>query len=227
MKNDCARVTISGADDAVDPDALAILSADFPFVEWGILLSPKREGTPRYPTRSWVDRLVARHNCGLAAHLCGQYTRDAEVGKFPWPIWHRGFSRVQINGWEKLTRGIRDAVSDLRLPPIILQVRSEEQLAAICDEKLNTSILYDPSGGTGRRTEAWPAIPSHVLGFGFGYAGGICPENVEEVLAEIGAQRMPYWIDMESGVRRDDQFDLYRVRDVLSKVAALKGVRDG
>ena len=33
------RVTITGADDSVEPRALAELSEAFPFVEWGLLMS--------------------------------------------------------------------------------------------------------------------------------------------------------------------------------------------
>lgn len=38
------RVTITGADDAVEPAELQALSHEFPFVEWGILHSYKRFG---------------------------------------------------------------------------------------------------------------------------------------------------------------------------------------
>ena len=51
------RVTITGADDAVDPGALVALSAEFPFVEWGILFSKSREGEARYPSAEWAARI--------------------------------------------------------------------------------------------------------------------------------------------------------------------------
>ena len=43
-------VTITGADDRVDPWELARLSEEFPHVEWGVLISTGRAGTPRYPS---------------------------------------------------------------------------------------------------------------------------------------------------------------------------------
>lgn len=46
-------VTITGADDDVDPSALEDLSDEFPFVEWGILRSAKREG-PDYMRMKWM-----------------------------------------------------------------------------------------------------------------------------------------------------------------------------
>jgi hypothetical protein len=104
-------VTITGADDRVDPSALADLSAEFPFVEWGILASKGREGTPRYPTREWMQRLdeaaarfetrsdvVFARRMNLSLHLCGEYAREALSGSgmFVPPT---EFRRVQLNGW--------------------------------------------------------------------------------------------------------------------------------
>ena len=54
--------------------------------------------------------------------------------------------------------------------------------------------------------------------FKVGYAGGFNPENVADKLHylltndEVG----DFWIDMESGVRTDDWFDLDKVRRVLA-----------
>ena len=49
------KVTITGADDETPIVALIELSAKFPFVEWGILVSLKSEGGPRFPSRVWMD----------------------------------------------------------------------------------------------------------------------------------------------------------------------------
>ena len=76
------RVTITGADDDVDPEALLALSREFPFVEWGILYSAKRVGTPRYPTTEWMARLPP---VPKAFHLCGQSARDRGHGDWPRP----------------------------------------------------------------------------------------------------------------------------------------------
>ena len=53
-----------------------------------------------------------------------------------------------------------------------------------------------------------------------GFAGGIGPDNVLDVIRDIGP-RDPYWIDMESGVRTDDKLDLAKVRRVLEQIATL------
>jgi len=70
-----------GADDGVNPSDLLSLSLKYPFVEWGILVSWKRYGTPRYPSPQWTQRLaLAQRVSGtgaFAAHLCGDAMRDA------------------------------------------------------------------------------------------------------------------------------------------------------
>jgi hypothetical protein len=74
-------VTFTGADDGVDPSDLLSLSLKYPFVEWGILISWKRYGTPRYPSPQWIDQLALAQrvsgNGAFAAHLCGDAMRDA------------------------------------------------------------------------------------------------------------------------------------------------------
>lgn len=90
-------VTVTGADDAVDPAALVALSRRFPFVEWGILVSATRDGTPRYPSSAWRERLVALGNeARFSAHLCGRAAKSLMAG-VPWcPA---RFHRMQINGY--------------------------------------------------------------------------------------------------------------------------------
>jgi len=52
------NVTISGVDDGVDPRWLATMSSRYPFVEWGVLYSRTRGGSPRYPSRAWYAELL-------------------------------------------------------------------------------------------------------------------------------------------------------------------------
>jgi phosphoribosylanthranilate isomerase len=80
----------------------------------------------------------------------------------------------------------------------------------------NASLLFDPSGGRGIEPFSWPVPP---LGARMGYAGGIGPDNLLDVLRAIGPVESPFWIDMESGVRTDDRFDLAKARAVLETAA--------
>ena len=52
-----------------------------------------------------------------------------------------------------------------------------------------------------------------------GYAGGLTPENFEanamEIAARDGGTHRPFWMDIESGVRTENQFDLAKVEVIL------------
>jgi hypothetical protein len=83
-----------GVDESVDPDLLALISARFPAIEWGVLFRPDKEGEPRFPRAPWVARLseaaappaaapdgaaLAERGAPrmrLAGHLCGARARE-------------------------------------------------------------------------------------------------------------------------------------------------------
>jgi len=50
------RVTITGADNSVENmHEIFDLSQQFPFVEWGILVSHSSVGKPRFPSLMWIE----------------------------------------------------------------------------------------------------------------------------------------------------------------------------
>ncbi len=217
------HVTITGADDSVDPADLARIQEEFDFVEWGVLFSPKRRADARYPTDRWIRALILHDEFRrrAVAHLCGQYTRDVQAGTtrafVDRPIL-LAFRRFQLNGFNDW---VGDGLFGLKGHPFILQVRDEAQLqqAAILVQQIgayDNSLLFDPSGGRGLEPFRWPRAP---LGVRIGYAGGINPENVLQVLGDLAQVADEFSIDMESGVRTDDVFDLAKVREVLARVA--------
>lgn len=92
----------------------------------------------------------------------------------------------------------------------------------------NVSMLVDESKGTGVLASSWPVAPKE---YNIGYAGGIGPDNIVQVLADIvqAGQGKDVWIDMESSLRstKNDQdvFDLdkcYRVIDATCSMAKLR-----
>lgn len=221
------RVTITGADDGVDPGELVRLSAEFPFVEWGILFSRSRQGDPRYPSWRWLLDLTCRCRppVALAAHLCGHFARTLLVGEDDWPDEFKGniadaFARIQLNGISPERPPSLVATVLNRTPGVEYVLQSSPRTlpyaALISVLAENVSSLWDESGGRGI---ALGAAPPLFPGLRQGYAGGITPDNVVEVISMLRATPGgdPFWIDMESGVRTDDRFDLQKVREVLTK----------
>lgn len=215
-------ITFTGLDAHTDLRRAVFLTSRFP-IEWGVLFSKTRQGLePRYPdgetqSRIWWSPLLGngRKDClgSLSAHLCGQHARDVMEGRAPSiPVDLHYCRRVQMNHPEPNPTAIRTFVAGWA-----------PNLSGIAQTKADTfpssarrvQWLFDRSGGTGQRPGAWPRHPDGDRLVG--YAGGIGPDNVLEVLGQIGATG-PYWIDMESGVRTDDWLDLDKVEAVCRAV---------
>lgn len=217
------RVTLSGADDHVDPGALRDLSAEFPFVEWGILFSRSRAGTSRYPKEEWVyalNDLADSHPMNLSAHLCGARAREVLAGAFWDPP--SQFTRMQINGYRSpLDESLLWRARTQRHVEIILQVSDLNELFDAAEDVRRlplASILYDVSCGRGISPFEWPR--EYPAGVRVGFAGGLGPDNVREMLPAVDHN---YWVDMESRIRDDssDRLDLQKVRAVLETLAPL------
>ena len=217
-------ITITGADDATDPRDLVRLSEEFPFVEWGVLYSRKKAGSARYPTHEWLARFGRQKLPKASLHLCGTAADDALYGKSE-PVAlaeSHYFDRVQINGWVP-TASLATAGWTRKCRPI-LQARDVGAVREACVHAraidsyagVPGAVLYDPSGGTGARLTE---LPEPVLNVKIGYAGGIGPENIGDVLHALEGRNYPYWLDMESRVRTDERLDLTKVRQVLAQAA--------
>lgn len=203
-----AFITFTGADDHTDVDDMIALSKRYP-IEWGILFSPSRQGVdPRYPGGEAQSRF-AWSGLRLAAHLCGAHSRAIMAGRsVDIPIDLAVFSRIQVN-------------HTAPEPPRIITFRNgwgkmrciAQTSAETFPKDTSVDWLFDASGGRGVTPAAWPAHPGRMVG----YAGGIGPDNVRAVIEQIGASA-PCWIDMESGVRTADRFDLSLCRRVCEAV---------
>lgn len=223
------RVTITGADDNTPIEALLDLSKEFPWVEWGILVSRSRECSPRYPSRAWCTRLMAAVTTeNISMHVCGTWARAAMAGIVDWrelPDVRHVAQRIQINGAPE--RGMCWSADSFQVPntQIIFQVPAGLEFAAYLNNQVlgvkpDVACLFDCSGGRGITPAEWPAP---IPGMPCGYAGGIGPENVEDVMARINEVcAAPFWIDMEGRLRDDcDRLDLDKVRNVLDGCAPL------
>lgn len=196
-------LTFTGADSLTDVREMMALSARYP-IEWGILFSPTRQGNDhRYPSEIALASIVAS-GMRMSAHLCGGHSRAImEGGSFSIPFL-KSFQRIQVN--HKFPDPTK-IVAYLGAENVIAQTRE-----AFPDNDL-VEWLFDRSGGKGREPEVWPSYPGRFVGF----AGGIGPNNVLEVIERIDANG-PYWIDMETKVRTDDHFDLNLCRAVCERV---------
>lgn len=223
-----AFVTITGADDHVDPAALVRMREKYwprgAWVEFAVLVSVGRAGTARYPSLSWISRIkkvrhVALHLCGeMSRRVLGGYGLRKELARNA--IHCPAEDRVQLNGFSDFVLPDLAAAAGLEGPKLILQCKDFAALkrgGELAQRYPRIQLLWDPSGGTGTPSPIWPSGPPGITG----YAGGIGPDNVLKVLDAIAA--LPhvgdFWIDMESGVRTDDEFDLEKVESVLKDVA--------
>lgn len=213
-------VAITGADDGVGVDDLNALAREYPFVEWALLYMPERAGQKRFPSAAWLTDFGAHYKgAHRAIHLCGGAFLDFAMGKTPAVI--KGFKRIQLNlefGNVDRRYDPQKLLAQIAAHPehefVIQYTEKRKSLLPALAKIPNHAILFDGSAGTGALPGHWPApLPGHFCG----YAGGLKPENIKEHIEKIAAAAggSETWIDMESGVRTDDDFDLAKVRQIL------------
>jgi len=233
-------VSLTGADDNVLLASLAEISDEYAASippEWAILYFPEKEGAPRVPCAAWRERFLALKLPFTAAHVCGTQvfreildprtaaTRIADLSLYGRIQININARRVDFTEGEVLTvyRSLRRA--GLRL---ILQYHggSRQTIQRFVAEAgmgslSHIDLLHDESKGMGHRPQKWPPIYSvDNIPLYCGYAGGLGPDVLETELLRVHEavtawRDVPYWIDMESGVRSDNHFDLAKVRAVL------------
>ena len=217
------RVTFTGADDHTSPAAMLEISRRFPFVEWGILVSGHAGASSRFPSRVWIDQLhnVTQGEAQLSVHFCGSFLRMLMLGeRLPRALPMREFRRAQLNfhgqPWAFNAGGCARALFDLGVGEVIFQIdghQGQHYLAEIYGNKQAFSCvpLFDESHGAGVGPPKWP-VPFDPKTY-HGYAGGLGPKNLrtELPLIERASQGCPYWVDMETHVRTNEEFDLEKV----------------
>lgn len=230
---------ITGADNATDVKDLLAIEKDFPFVEWALLWMPERAGLQRFPTLDWIKNFKKEcSNSHASLHLCGQALVDFATGKKVEAM--EGFKRIQLNlkfdnAGDKID--LKQLAAMVKSHPgvqFILQYTEDKKdtLLPLFKDIPNHALLFDASAGAGVSPDKWSApVPGHPCG----YAGGLGPDNIAENLEMINkVTPADYitWVDMESKVRTEDEFDLGKVRRVLevaksyaSNAAAPKAAR--
>ena len=210
-----AFITFTGADDARLCKGMRKLSEFYP-IEWGILIDRDKLGRKLFPSYEHIERF--RHlGLRLCAHVCGALAREIATGANP-RVDLGGFSRIQVNhgrsGADESTIanvGRFAASSGIRG---VLQCGGRE----FPRHATHVDWLFDVSFGEGIRPAFLPPVRfDHPM---CGISGGIGPANVREIIEsriEV-TSGLAYWIDMESGVRTNDEFDIQLCEAVCRKV---------
>jgi phosphoribosylanthranilate isomerase len=222
------HVTVTGVDDVTDLKEIARLAAEYPYAEFGVLLSrsqmsPKRMmHVGRFPSIEFLKELSVfsagtENSIQFAGHLCGSWVREFLMGELPFAelvdfvdsnIW-RVFSRLQINTHAQPHKHLADTlvttVNELRHHQIIWQYdKVNYELLATTKSAgcTNIATLFDMSHGAGILPHCWPTQIDDIY---CGYAGGLSPENLADQLAVIesvmGVGANPIWIDAETHLR--------------------------
>lgn len=213
-------VTFTGIDNHTDINQLIKLQEDYPFAEFGVLVSAKNtnmNSNPRFPHLGMLKGLKGC-NLNLSCHVCGSAAREILAGHWEEFLKLTGkelslFKRIQLNVgvWRKFSRGLeflpdKDWIIQIGLHPGLYEYYQEQQ---------NVFALQDHSGGMGSYINEWTDLGNKYCG----YAGGLSAENIEEaILAIMQVHQGGFWVDMESSVRTDDWFDIEKCRHVLERV---------
>lgn len=227
-------ITFTGIDDRTDIKALQTIQRQFPIVEFGVLMSEDwKENGNRFMNPEKIKELEGK-KLRLSAHLCGHLAIDTVKGHALGPSWMSVrqfgniFERCQLN----ISKAKPDLDIDLSDWPeyieLIVQTKSTkhkdlkvyDSILADSVEYIEPTVLIDPSGGKGLqgKTDILPSV--HKVG----YAGGINAGNIREKIMELESDYRvgDYWLDMESGVRSDDWFDVDKVTEVLNEYLKAK-----
>lgn len=198
-------VTFTGVDTFTNLADCIALSNLYP-IEWGFLYSETNNDVKYSGWRLIHTTLAENLNCAI--HLCGTAAQRALTTR-SFKYYPKCVKRVQINARSELYN--TDALYQLaKRRTIIIQSRDENKFNHLTN---NINILYDCSGGKGIQPSKWPSDHSDKL---VGYAGGINTDNVKEILGQIDAN--DFWIDIESGVRTANLFDIEKCNLVCKKI---------
>lgn len=224
MTSSLNRISFTGADDLVNASSLAAISAVYPDVEWALLYFDEKDNKPRVPSKTWREQFVQKYpTVPKALHLCGNQVFHNILQGIILPEF-KGYARIQLNintraadfSDDELTRIYSTLLNAGHT--LILQYHTYTQnaihaLLATAKPDLPVHVLFDASQGRGVLPTSWPQV---ITGVYCGFAGGLNPQNVATTLNALdSANRAPYWVDMETGVRTNNLFDLEKIISIL------------
>ena len=207
-----AFIAFTGVDDPRTIGDLQALSERYP-IEWGVLVHPDRNGPP-FADPALLERLRSA-GVRLSAHLCGPLAAAVVKGR-PTEFEVAGFSRVQINHMQGRADG--GVVARASRYAACQGVRAVLKCSGAFPPDGRVDWLHHLSLGKDVRPRWLPQIyNTHPF---CGVSGGIDPHNVIELLSArlIVSMGVPFWIDIETGVRTDGLLDVDKCAAVCAAV---------
>lgn len=231
-------ISFIGIDEKTDLGQLNRVAelSNTPEIEFGVLYSESKmaQAHKRYPSKKWIEGFVQKFWSGMplystSLHLCGSaIEKYLDKDQYLVDLVNQ-FDRVQLNFsmakfkpdelTEKLfaLQKVVDSVTVLQFNKSKAAFIQEFTQQVKTPSRLLYNILFDGSGGFGRVLEE-PQKP--IDGFYCGYAGGIGPETVLDIITNIDkvVSDEYYYIDMESKIREDDYLSIDKCIEVVKIV---------
>jgi hypothetical protein len=216
------RVTLTGADDKTSIGELKKLQKKYPYVEWGILIA-SNPGKSKQPTDKYIMELKDS-GLKLSLHMCNEHAKGILTDGIL-DIKYDFFDRYQLNfNFNHTDHDLNHyskLINKFKNKNFILQTNFSNELfidKIIENNKTtNTHILYDSSGGRGVEIKQ---IKSPYKNIYTGYSGGINPDNIDDICKQITFHKKDdrVWIDIQTGARTNNEFDLEKVTKMLKIV---------
>lgn len=229
-------VSFVGVDEQTDFAEIEKVSnsvAGLGFIEWSVLFSDSKSigNYSRYPSykfcKEFLEKSIKTNYVHSSLHLCGSVierylNKEKDVMDLC-----QDAQRIQLNlnikdypDYVKLTERLWSILKQYGHSIILQQNKTKEKFMKVFLEGniFPISILHDGSGGFGRViSSVLPPDDKHYTG----YAGGINPDNVAEIVKMIDTvnpDNKRYYIDMESGVRVDNVFSIEKCKAVINNL---------
>lgn len=245
-------ISFIGADEQTQIGDLYIMAASSPIpIEIGLLYSPNKAGKQkRYPSLKYIEKFSQKwnefgmkyHNFGpplsdatkpaLSLHLCGEGVRqflhqdNSEYDNINYLC--NNFERVQLNfsiseyDPQRLANVIIKSLGYYKGNIVLQNNKSKKEFNKKFVGLSAIDFLFDGSGGFGRVLDnPEQPIANHYCG----YAGGIGPDTVEEILTKIyklNNSNIPFYLDMESKIREDNNFSIEKCQQVINICMAIR-----
>ena len=213
------KVTFSGIDQWTKAKDIIKMYEKYPFAEFAYLYTESRKAGNRYPQPVML-KAFKKTGVPMAVHICGKAAHEV-MKTGDWSNIYSAigqymdiFDRIQIN-IPKTSHFSRD----VKFPDgkkIIIQIHPGTEEMFDCYRKYPfVQGFQDGSGGHGIECSEWMKPETDF----FGYAGGISPEKVVAVVEKITSVcPTDFWIDMETGIRTNDKFDIGKCEKVCAAI---------